>query len=68
MSLNKKVDGENIPVNIFAATEVLERARAGKADRDEINETIAELQNLQRIYVEDPVIQQTLTGLIDARG
>ena len=47
---------------------MLERDRAGKADRDEINETIAELQNLQRIYVEDPVIQQTLTGLIDARG
>ena len=55
-------------VNIDRATEVLERAEAGQADRKEINEMIATLQDLQKDGFNDPKIQSTLVRLIATRG
>lgn len=58
---------EQSGVNISAAKDVLERARAGTAEREEINDMIKTLQDLQQ-HVKDPAIQTTLAGLIEARG
>ncbi len=54
-------------VNINAAKEVLERAEAGGAEREEINEMIKTLQELQNDGINDASIQDTLTRLIAAR-
>lgn len=57
--------------NISAAKEVLERARAGTAERGEITDMITTLQELQNdpvAPVDTPEIRATLAGLIEVRG
>lgn len=60
MSLN-----EGKPVNISAAKEVLERAEHGESNRDEVNDTIKTLQDLQNQGVRDEAINNTLARLIE---
>lgn len=55
-------------VNISAAKEVLERARAGTAEPEEINEMVKTLRDLQNGGINAPEISATLTGLVAARG
>ena len=56
-------------VNISAAKEVLARAEGGGADREEINDMIGTLQELQNeAGIDTPEIRATLAGLVAARG
>ena len=55
-------------VNIDRATEVLERAEAGHADTEEVNETVKTLQSLQNDGFYNSQIRSTLARLIAARG
>lgn len=58
-------------VNISAAKDVLARAQGGTAEREEVNDMIKTLQDLQNDPVaplDTPEIRTTLAGLIAARG
>ena len=63
----QRTNGEG-EVNISAAKEVLNRARTGLAEREEINEMIKTLQGLQNDGIDAPEVRATLAGLIAVRG
>ncbi|OGZ05553.1 MAG: hypothetical protein A2845_04175 [Candidatus Lloydbacteria bacterium RIFCSPHIGHO2_01_FULL_49_22] len=55
-------------VNISSAVEVLKRAEQGEATREEINETIGTLRDLQNQGITEQALQIAITRLIAARG
>lgn len=55
-------------VNISSAVEVLQRAEAGSATREEINETIKTLRDLQNQGITEQAIQVAIMRLVAARG
>ncbi|KKU81392.1 MAG: hypothetical protein UY09_C0039G0001 [Parcubacteria group bacterium GW2011_GWA2_47_8] len=55
-------------VNITSAVEVLKRAEQGESTREEINETIGNLRDLQNQGITDQALQIAIMRLIAVRG